>query len=89
MRTVGYLILTTWLALAPAWAGGRRAPATVDLFSPDGQRQGYAVVQPDGRRVDAYDAAGTRLGYGHVESGRLELFDGGGRRLTEGKGGRR
>ena len=79
-KPVAALVTLCWLLAAPA---------VIDLFAPDGRRQGYAVVQPDGRRVDAYDAAGTRLGYGRAEGGRLELFDAGGRRVTEGKGGRR
>lgn len=53
----------------------------VDLFSPDGRRTGYAIVDRETGRVDFYDAQSRRTGYGKVdETGEAERFDLKGRR---------
>jgi len=53
----------------------------VDLFKPDGQRAGYAIVDRESGRVDFYDPSSRRTGYGQVDAtGRVERFDLKGRR---------
>jgi len=52
----------------------------LDLYTRDGQRQGYATVDRDTGRVDVYDKDGRRTGYGLTRDDRLELFDTIGRR---------
>lgn len=55
--------------------------ARVDLYRPDGQRAGYAIVDRESRRADFYDPASRRTGYGQVDAtGRVERFDLKGRR---------
>jgi len=53
----------------------------VDLFKPDGQHAGYAIVDRESGRVDFYDPSSRRTGYGQVDAtGRVERFDLKGRR---------
>jgi hypothetical protein len=53
----------------------------VDLYRPDGQRAGYAIVDRESGRVDFYDPASRRTGYGQVDAtGGVERFDLKGRR---------
>ncbi len=66
------------LAVAPAGAEDRER---VDLYGADSRRQASAIVDRESGRVDYYDKAGKRTGYGTVdETGRAERFDRQGRR---------
>jgi hypothetical protein len=54
----------------------------VDVYTKDGQRQGWAVVDEQTGRVDIYDKDGRRTGYGLTRDDRLDLFDTTGRRQS-------
>lgn len=67
------LLLAALLALAAA--------GTLDLFAPDGQRQGYVREAPAGQ-VEIFDKNSKRIGWGRRNTdGSLELFDVKGNRL--------
>lgn len=60
------------------------AEERVDLFTPDGTRTGYAIVDRQRGRVDFYDAESRRTGWGRVHpSGKVDQFDLSGRRRGE------
>ena len=71
---VGLLLL---LLASPAVAADR-----LDIYSKDGQRQGWAVVDEQTGRVDLYGKDGRRTGYGLARDDRLDLFDTSGRRQS-------
>lgn len=69
-----------WLWAVAAFGGPR-----VEIFSPDGHRIGAATMDHQTGRIDLYDAAGRRLGWGTVRPGGVvELFDLQGRRQQDG-----
>lgn len=60
------------LSALPAVAQDR---TRVDLFKPDGSRQGYAIVDERTGRVDVYDKDSRRTGYGVVQpDGRVDHY---------------
>ena len=68
------------IVLVPAAAAQDRT--RVDLFRPDGQRDGYAIIERESGRVDFFDRSSRRTGYGKVDdAGRVERFDTHGRRV--------
>ncbi len=74
--TAALLVL---LLAAPAFAEQR-----VDLFTPDGKRAGYAIVDEQTGRIDFYDSKSRRIGWGRVDAtGHMERFDRGGRRQQD------
>jgi len=77
MIALGYMLLFLFIAQGPA-ADEQR----LDLYTKDGQRQGWAVVDEQTGRVDLYDKDGRRTGYGLTRDERLELFDTAGRRQS-------
>ena len=74
-RTISFLIASLLLLASPALAADR-----LDVYTKDGQRQGWAAVVEQTGRVDLYDKDGRRQGFGQVRDQRLELFDTKGRR---------
>ena len=62
-------------------AGPALAADRVDLFTPDGKRTGYAIVDRQTGRVDFYDANSRRTGWGRISpTGTVERFSLDGRR---------
>jgi len=80
---IGILALLFFL-LMPSWAQAQRQ--RIDLFDPQGNRQGYVVIEPKTGRVDMYDKLSNRTGYGYLRpDGRVETFDLNGQRKQQGR----
>jgi len=67
------LILAALFALAaPALA---QDTTRVDVFTPDGQRKGHAIIDEKTGRVDTYAPDSRRTGYGVIQpDGRVERY---------------
>lgn len=75
------LLWFTLVLVAPVFAQER---TRVDLFAPDGTRQGSAVIDERTGHVDFFDAMSRPLGWGRVDStGKVERFRLDGRRREE------
>jgi hypothetical protein len=73
-RASAVVVLALAVAL-PTFAAAQDR-TRVDLYSGDGKRQGYAVINRESGRVDFYDSSSRRTGYGQVDgTGRVERFD--------------
>lgn len=71
------------LVLLPLVAHGQTR-SRVDLYSPNGQREGYVII--DGSRLDFYDKQSRRTGYGRVNpDGWIERFSTDGKRQGSGR----
>lgn len=82
LRFIVWPLVSLTLAATPAVAQERR----VDLFDPQGNRQGYVVIEPKTGRVDMYDKLSNRTGYGYIRpDGRVETFDLNGKRTQQGR----
>lgn len=79
MKTV-WLMAAILLGVSPALAGETQR---VDLFSPYGERLGYAEVDPKTGRADLFDTKARRKGYGTVDSrGVVSTFNTKGQRIA-------
>jgi hypothetical protein len=80
----GILAALLLASAAPASAPAQEDRTRIDLFKPDGRREGYAIIDRKTGRVDFYDASSRRTGHGKVDdTGRIERFDLKGRRMPE------
>ena len=58
----------------------------VDLYKPDGSREGYAILNEQTGRIDTYDKESRRTGYGVVQpDGRVDLYRPDGSRAGSGR----
>lgn len=72
-------------ALAADVSSAGPPPQRIELFAPDGRRQGHAIIERDGR-IELFDAQYRRQGWGRIDpDGRLELFSPKGERLGSGR----
>lgn len=77
-----YAIFAVWLLFVLAPPALSQERQRVDLFTPDGKRAGYAVIQGD--RVDFFDKDSRRTGWGRLQpTGKVEQFRLDGRRQGE------